>query len=42
MHHVGGSKTTRLYDGSRRNPRGPSQGSINPTRGGIGGDKLEG
>ena len=31
MHSVGGSLTTRLHDGSRENPRGCEEGSIDST-----------
>ena len=41
MHCAGGSRTTGLYDGLRRNPRGTSQGSTNLAWGRVERDKLD-
>ena len=42
MRCVGRSWTTRLHDGSGRNPEGPKQGSTDLTRRGIGRSKFGG
>ena len=42
MRCAGRSQTTRLYDGSRRDPGGPKQGSTDLARRGIERSKLGG